>query len=413
MINFSKIKLDNGLTVIHHHDDSTPFVMVNTLYNVGAKHEDENRTGFAHLFEHLMFGGTKLFPNFDHPLQDAGGENNAFTNNDYTNYYDVVPKENIEIALCLEADRMRDLDINDKSLNVQKNVVCEEFKENYINQPYGNVWHLLREMTYEKHPYKWPTIGKNLQQIEDASLQEVKDFYSTFYSPNNAILVVAGNIETTKAFELVKKYFAPLSSSNITTKTFEEPEQKQAKSKTVTEDVPLNSIYVAFKISDRMSKEYFVADTISDILSTGTSSRLYQNLVKKEKAFVEIEAYITGSNDVGLFVIEGKIAEDCSVEKAEQLIWNEIEQLQTIKISDEELQKIKNKMLTYMAFSESNLMNRAIALAHYELLGDANLINSEIESYEKVSADDIYNFANKYLVKTRSNTLYYLKNNAE
>jgi predicted Zn-dependent peptidase len=256
MINFSKIKLHNGLTVIHHHDTTTPFVMVDVLYNIGAKHENENRTGFAHLFEHLMFGGTKLFPNFDHPLQDAGGENNAFTNNDYTNYYDVVPKENIEIALCLEADRMLDLDINKHSLNVQKDVVCEEFKEHYINQPYGNAWHLLREMVYEQHPYKWPTIGKNLQQIEEATLQDVRDFYTSYYAPNNAILVLAGNIEKEPAFGLAEKYFGQLKPNTVSHADFTEPEQQQAKTKTVNEDVPLNAIYIAFKITDKKSKDY-------------------------------------------------------------------------------------------------------------------------------------------------------------
>ncbi|MCB0512612.1 MAG: insulinase family protein [Bacteroidetes bacterium] len=409
MIGFSKIELENKLKVIHHYDASTPFIIVNVLYQIGAKDEDENKTGFAHLFEHLMFGGTKLFPNFDHPLQDAGGENNAFTNNDYTNYYDVVPKENIETALCLEADRMQSLDINEQSLKVQKDVVCEEFKEHYVNQPYGDAWHLLRALVYEQHPYKWPTIGKNLKQIEEATLQDVRDFYAAYYTPSNAILVISGNIEQEKAFSLTEKYFGQLTSKVVQHKIFSEPEQQTAKTQTTYNDVPLNAIYIAFKITDKKNKDYYTADTITDILSTGTSSRLYQNLVKKEKAFIEIDAYITGSNDVGMFVIEGKIAEDCTVERAESLIWNEIEQLQKELISVKELQKIKNKMLTYMAFSESSLMNRTVALAHFELLGDANQINKEIEAYENVSAEAIQTFANVYLNKSRSNTLYYLK----
>lgn len=409
MISFDKIVLENGLRVLHHYDDSTPFVVVNLLYNIGAKHEEEHRTGFAHLFEHLMFGGTKLFPNFDHPLQDAGGENNAFTNNDYTNYYDVVPKENIEIALCLEADRMTRLDINKKSLEVQKKVVCEEFKEHYINQPYGNVWHLLREMCYEKHPYKWPTIGKNLQHIEEATLDDVIHFYKHYYQPNNAILVIAGNIEKENAFNLSKKYFDKLQPNTINSYTFEEPTQSQPQTQTVYADVPLNALYIAFKTTEREHNDFYISDTISDILSTGTSSRLYQNLVKTKKIFVEIDAYITASNDVGLFVIEGKIAEDKSIEEAENAIWEELELLKSKQIEENEMQKIKNKMLTYMQFSEANLMNRTIALAYYELLGNAAKINTEIESYQKVTPAEVQNFATHYFTKEKSNTLYYLK----
>jgi zinc protease len=409
MISFEKIVLKNGLTVLHHLDEKTPFVVVNILYNIGAKHEQKHKTGFAHLFEHLMFGGTKLFPNFDHPLQDAGGENNAFTNNDYTNYYDVVPKENIEIALCLEADRMSNLDINPKSLDVQKKVVIEEFKEHYINQPYGNVWHLLREMCYEQHPYQWPTIGKNVQHIEEATLDDVTDFYKKYYQPNNAFLVIAGNIEKENAFELTQKYFESISFTQVDTQKFEEPLQLEAKSKTTYQDIPLNAFYLAFKMTEKMHQDFYIADTISDILSTGTSSRLYENLVKNEKAFVEIEAYITASNDVGLFVIEGKIAADCAVERAEALVWNELEKLKTTLILDKEMQKIKNKMLTYMQFSEASLLNRAIALAYFELLGDANQINQEIEAYEKVNPMHIQKFAQQYFTKERSNTLYYLK----
>jgi zinc protease len=409
MIAFEKIVLKNGLTVLHHLDEKTPFVVVNILYNIGAKHEQKHKTGFAHLFEHLMFGGTKLFPNFDHPLQDAGGENNAFTNNDYTNYYDVVPKENIEIALCLEADRMSNLDINPKSLDVQKKVVIEEFKEHYINQPYGNVWHLLREMCYEQHPYQWPTIGKNVQQIEEATLDDVTDFYKKYYQPNNAFLVIAGNIEKENAFELTQKYFESISFTQVDTQKFEEPLQLEAKSKTTYQDIPLNAFYLAFKMTEKMHQDFYIADTISDILSTGTSSRLYENLVKNEKAFVEIDAYITASNDVGLFVIEGKIAADCAVERAEALVWNELEKLKTTLILDKEMQKIKNKMLTYMQFSEASLLNRAIALAYFELLGDANQINQEIEAYEKVNPMHIQKFAQQYFTKERSNTLYYLK----
>lgn len=409
MIEYSKEVLENGLTLIHHYDKTTPFVVVNTLYNVGAKHEDEHRTGFAHLFEHLMFSGSKHFADFDKPLQEAGGENNAFTSNDYTNYYDMVPSVNIEIPLCLEADRMANLNINKKSLDVQRKVVCEEFKENYINQPYGNVWHILREMVYEKHPYRWPTIGKELKHVEDATLEDVKSFYATYYQPNNAILVIAGNIEKEQAATLTKKYFGELKGNALEHKTFSEPEQKAAKEKTVYEDVPLHAVYIAFKMCDRLHPDYYVADVSSDILSNGTSSRLHQKLVKQEKAFVEIDAYITSSDDIGMFVVEGKISEHTDVQTATNLIWQELEKMKNEKVNDSELQKCKNKMLTYMNFSEASLLNRAISLAYYELLGNANLINEEEKNYDAVTPEHIQQFAQKTFTKEKSNTLFYLK----
>ncbi|MCC6582874.1 MAG: insulinase family protein [Chitinophagales bacterium] len=409
MIDYSREVLDNGLTLIHHHDKTTPFVIVNTLYKVGAKHEDEHRTGFAHLFEHLMFSGSKHFADFDKPLQEAGGENNAFTNNDYTNYYDMVPAVNVEIPMCLEADRMVNLNINKKSLDVQRKVVCEEFKENYINQPYGNVWHILREMVYEKHPYRWPTIGKELKHVEDATLEDVKAFYSKYYQPSNAILVLAGNIEKEQASTLAKTYFGELTGSAVEKRIFEEPEQTMAKEKTVYEDVPLNAVYVAFKICDRLHPDYYASDVTSDILSNGTSSRLHQKLVKEEKAFVEIDAYITSSDDIGMFVVEGKITDGIELQKATDLIWAELKKMQEEKVNESELQKCKNKMLTYMNFSEASLLNRAISLAYYELLGNANLINEEEEQYDAVSAEHIQQFAQKTFTKERSNTLFYLK----
>ncbi|MFN8282676.1 MAG: pitrilysin family protein [Chitinophagales bacterium] len=409
MIHFSKDVLANGLTLIHHHDETTPFVVVNTLYKVGAKDEDESRTGFAHLFEHLMFSGSKHFPDFDKPLQEASGENNAFTNNDYTNYYDIVPAINIEIPLALEADRMTHLNINKKSLSVQRKVVCEEFKENYINLPYGNSWHLLREMVYEKHPYKWPTIGKELKHVEDATLDDVQHFYQKYYQPSNAILVVAGNVSKADTVALVNTYFGNLEATKTTHNQFSEPEQTSAKTKTVYEDVPLNMVYIAFKMCERLHPDYYTVDLISDILSNGSSSRLTQRLVKKEKAFASIEAYITASNDVGMFCIEGKIADGYDIQKATDLIWLEIENLYNEKMDENELLKCKNKMLTSTKFSESNLLSTAISLAYYESLADANLINEEEAKYEAVTVEKLQEYARKNFVKEKSNTLFYLK----
>jgi predicted Zn-dependent peptidase len=304
---------------------------------------------------------------------------------------------------------MAHLNINKKSLDVQRKVVCEEFKENYINQPYGNVWHILREMVYEQHPYKWPTIGKELKHVEDATLEDVKAFYAKYYQPNNAILVVAGNIEKEKTTVLVSNYFNELKGNYLIPNVFHEPEQKE---KIIYDDVPLNAVYIAFKMCDRLHRDYYTADVTSDILSNGSSSRLHQRLVKEAKAFIEIDAYITSSNDIGLFTFEGRVAEGVDVRYAVDLIWKELEKMKTEKVAENELQKCKNKMLTYLNFSESSLLNRAISLAYYELLGDANLINDEEKNYDAVSAEHIQLFAQKTFLKEKSNTLFYLKQTA-
>jgi zinc protease len=409
VIHFERKKLKNGLTVIYHSDPNTPFVVVNTLYKVGSKNESHHKTGFAHLFEHLMFEGTKNIPNFDGPLQEAGGENNAFTNNDYTNYYDIVPESNVEIPFWLESDRMQYLNINSTSLKLQKKVVIEEFKENYINQPYGDIQHLLRSMTYQNHPYQWPTIGKEISHVKDATLKEVKDFYHQYYSPSNAILVIAGNIESDKAFELTEKWFSDIPEQNINiSEVIQEPLQTEERVKTHIASVPENMIIIAFQMPGRLENGYFEGDLITDILSSGPSSRLQHQLVKEKKFFSEIDAYITGSVETGMFVIEGRLHNGVDIEVAKNAIWEEVKNIQENEISDIELEKVKNQMLTYMRFSDASLLNKAISLAYYELLGDAEMINEESEEYEKITKEDIRDFAKKFLNISQSNTLYYL-----
>jgi zinc protease len=409
VIHFERKKLKNGLTVIYHSDPNTPFVVVNTLYKVGSKNESHHKTGFAHLFEHLMFEGTKNIPNFDGPLQEAGGENNAFTNNDYTNYYDIVPESNVEIPFWLESDRMQYLNINSTSLKLQKKVVIEEFKENYINQPYGDIQHLLRSMTYQNHPYQWPTIGKEISHVKDATLKEVKDFYHQYYSPSNAILVIAGNIESDKAFELTEKWFSDIPEQNINiSEVIQEPLQTEEREKTHFASVPENMIIIAFQMPGRLENGYFEGDLITDILSSGPSSRLQHQLVKEKKFFSEIDAYITGSVETGMFVIEGRLHNGVDIEVAKNAIWEEVKNIQEDEISDIELEKVKNQMLTYMRFSDASLLNKAISLAYYELLGDAEMINEESEEYEKITKENIRDFAKKFLNISQRNTLYYL-----
>lgn len=412
MIQFQKFKLKNNLTVIVHPDKSTPMVCLNILYDVGARDEDENKTGFAHLFEHLMFGGSINIPNYDEPLQIVGGENNAFTTNDITNYYCTVPAENIETAFWLESDRMLSLAFTDKSLEVQRNVVIEEFKQRYLNQPYGDVWLLLRPLAFKKHPYKWATIGKEIKHIEDATMDDVKSFFKKHYNPSNAILVVAGNVELEQVKQLCEKWFEPIDAGVKPQRNLpEEPEQTEYRSLTVERDVPVNSIYRAYHMCDRRSVDYHTVDLLSDILSRGNSSRLYKNLIKDKQLFSDINAYVMGDIDKGLFVISGKVNDGVSIEQAEQGIDEEIIKIQTQLISEEELQKCKNKIESTVTYSEMDILNKATNLAISELLGDANLINQEIENYAKVTAEKIQQQAQKILRKENCSTLFYLKKN--
>lgn len=410
MIKFEKFKLKNNLTVIVHQDTSTPMACVNILYDVGARDEDESKTGFAHLFEHLMFGGSINIPNYDEPLQLVGGENNAFTTNDITNYYCTVPAENLETAMWLESDRMLSLAFTDKSLEVQRSVVIEEFKQRYLNQPYGDVWLLLRPLVYKVHPYKWATIGKEISHIEQATMQDVKSFFKAHYTPSNAIMVVAGNVELENVKALCEKWFAPIPAGEKIKRNLPvEPEQTEYRSLTVERDVPINSIYRAYRMCSRNDAEYHTIDLMSDILSRGNSSRLYKNLIKDKQLFSDIHAYVMGDFDKGLFVISGKVNDGVSIEDAEAGIDAEIKKLQNELVSVEELQKCKNKVESTVTYSEIDVLNKATNLAISELLGDADLINQEIANYAKVTAEQIKEQANKVLQKTNCSTLFYLK----
>ncbi len=409
MIQFEKFLLKNGLTVIFHQDKSTPLACLNLLYDVGARDEDENKTGFAHLFEHLMFGGSINIPNYDEPLQLVGGENNAFTTNDITNYYCTVPAENIETAFWLESDRMLSLAFTDKSLEVQRSVVIEEFKQRYLNQPYGDVWLLLRPLVYTTHPYKWATIGKEISHIENAVMQDVKDFFHKHYKPSNAILVVAGNVELDAVKRLSEKWFEVIPSSEKPKRNLpKEPKQTEARKLTVERDVPSSAIYKAYHMCSRKDQEYHTIDIISDILSRGNSSRLYKNLIKDKQLFNEINAYVMGDFDNGLFVISGKIPDHVSMEEAERGIVEELENIKNEWVTSEELQKCKNKIESSVTFSETDVLTKATNLAISELLGDASLINQEIEKYAGVTAESIKEQANLILNETNCSTLYYL-----
>jgi predicted Zn-dependent peptidase len=410
MIQFEKFTLENGLRVLIHEDTATPMVTVNVLYDVGARDENPAKTGFAHLFEHLMFGGSIHIPEFDEPLQMAGGENNAFTTNDLTNYYSTLPVQNIETALWLESDRMLSLAFNEKSLETQRKVVCEEFKEHYINKPYGDVWHKMRRLAYKEHPYKWMTIGDELSHIENATLQDVKDFFAKHYTPANAILVIAGNMNTATAKPLVEKWFATIPAGvKYIRNIAPEPKQTEARKLVLKANVPIDAFYKCWHIYQRLDPRYYIADLITEILSGGGSSRLYQALVKETQLFSNIDCYHMGTLDAGLLTISGKLVEGVDPAAAEKAVEAELQKMKTSLIPEPELQKVKNKTESMIAFEDMELGSRATSLAMYELLGNANLINTELDKYKQVTAQQIQDECNIIFEEKNSNTMYYLR----
>jgi zinc protease len=412
MIRFEKFVLANGLRVIVHRDTSTPMAVMNVMYDVGARDEDPEKTGFAHLFEHLMFGGSINIPVYDSPLQMAGGENNAYTSPDLTNYYISLPAENLETAFWLESDRMLSLAFSEKSLDVQRKVVCEEFKEHYLNKPYGDAGHKMKDLAYKVHPYRWLTIGKELSHIEHAQLEDVKRFFFKHYRPVNAILVVAGNVTVDKVKELAEKWFADIpSGAEYRRKLPQEPQQQEARILEVRADVPLDALYKSWHIYPRADKRYYIADLITEILSGGGSSRLFQSLVKEKKLFSSIDCYHSGSLDAGMLSIDGKLVKGVKMEAAEKAVEAELEKIRTEKVTPVELQKVKNKVESLIAFEDMSLTNRANSLAFYELLGDAGQMNHELEKYNVVTEDDILHESRTIFRAGNSNTLYYLSKN--
>ena len=409
MIKFERFVLGNGLTVLVHPDPSTPMAVVNVLYDVGARDEVASKTGFAHLFEHLMFGGSINIPDYDDPLQVAGGENNAYTTNDLTNYYCQLPADNLETAFWLESDRMLSLAFSKKSLDVQRKVVCEEFKEHYINKPYGDVWHTMRELAFKEHPYKWMTIGKELSHVENATLEDVKQFFFKHYTPVNAILVVAGNVTVEHVKELAEKWFGDIPSGEKYNRHLpEEPKQIEARRMTVHRNVPMDAIYKTWHMCARRDDDYYATDLLTDILGGGASSRLYQSLVKEQQLFANINCYHFGSLDKGLLTIEGQLIQGVDIEKAEAAIELELDKVRKELLDERELQKVKNKTESIMAFEDMSVMNRAGSLAFYELLGDGELMNTEFQKYQEVKSEDLHRIANEVLTNENSNTLWYL-----
>lgn len=408
MLKIGRHILSNGLRLVHSQDESTQMVALNLIYNVGARDENPGHTGFAHLFEHLMFGGSVNIPDYDGPLQLAGGENNAWTNNDITNYYLTVPKQNVETAFWLESDRMLSLDFSERSLEVQRGVVMEEFKQRCLNQPYGDVSHLLRPLAYKVHPYRWPTIGKDLSHIANATLDEVKDFFFRFYAPNNAVLAVTGNIPFEEAVRLTEKWFGPIPRREVPERKLpQEPIQTEERRLVVERPVPLDSLYMAFHMCNRRHADYYAFDILSDILSNGRSSRLNQHLVQQKQIFSSIDASIAGSVDAGLFHISGKPAAGVSLEQAEAAIREELDLLKTELINEQELEKVKNKFESTQIFGNMNYLNVATNLAWFELYGQAEDMEKEVERYRAVTSEQLQTVARTAFKEVNGVVLYY------
>ncbi|MFB6259082.1 MAG: M16 family metallopeptidase [Flavobacteriales bacterium] len=408
MIDYERFELDNGLRCLVHEDDATPLAAVNVMYDVGSKDEDPAHTGFAHLFEHLMFGGSKNIPDYDKEAEKVGGENNAFTSTDVTNYFLTLPAPNIETAFWLESDRMKELAFSEKSLEVQRSVVVEEFRQVYLNQPYGEAMLELRPMAFKEHPYRWPTIGREIEHIEQTRMEDVKAFFDRFYHPANAILVVGGNVKKDEVKRLVEKWFGDIPAGPRNDRRLpEEPPQKEERSKTLEQEVPLDAIYRAYPMPGRVHSDFHAADLLSDHLGRGDSARLYEKLVKQEERFSDIDAYVTGETDHGLLILEGRLRDGVSFDAADAGLDRVLDEVRTGKLGEEEFEKLRNKVETSKTLSDMKVLHKCIELAFGEVMGDPNMVNEELERYHKVQPEELRALAERTLRPENRNTLYY------
>ena len=408
MITYDKTTLSNGLTVIANRDKASRMAAVNLLYKVGARNENPSRTGLAHLFEHLMFRGTHQVPDFDTPVQMACGENNAFTNNDYTDFYITLPCDNIETALWLESDRMTGLNLSEEACQIEKRVVIEELRQRDLNQPYGDLNMLLRSMVYKKHPYRWATIGIAPEHIEQATIEEIRGFYARFYHPSNAILSVSGDFPSDKIFSLAEKWFGEIADTAQAIDAIpQEPAQIEARRMEVERDVPATTIVIAFHMGNRLSHDFFLGDMTSDLLAGGDSARLYERLIKRKRLFASVNAYISGDVDCGMFVFTGQLLPTTTEAEAEAAFWEEIDKLKSGEISDYELEKVKNKFEANTLFGELNVMNKAMNLGYYEMIGDLGLINREVDIYRSLAREEVADFSQRIFRIENSSTLIY------
>jgi predicted Zn-dependent peptidase len=414
MIEINKYTLSNGLRLIHSEDDTTQMVALNILYDVGARDEDPRHTGFAHLFEHLMFGGSAHIPDYDTPVQMASGDNNAWTSNDSTNYYITLPRQNAETGFWLESDRMLSLEFSPRSLEVQRQVVIEEFKQRCLNQPYGDAAHLVRSLVYRVHPYQWPTIGKTTDHIAEATLEQVKEFFFSHYAPNNAILAVTGHITFKEAVALTEKWFGPIPRRDVKPRQLPaEPEQTEERRLTVHRPVPVDALYMCFPMCGRLHPDYYAFDMLSDLLSNGRSSRLVQRLVLDRQVFSAVDAYIQGSIDAGTLQITGKPVPGVTLEQAEEAVWQELGRLSSEPIRPEEMEKVMNRFESEQIFNNMNYLNLGTNLAYFELISQAEDINTEVAKYRSLTAEQVQDVARRTFVREKANILYYKSQQAQ
>lgn len=408
MVSFERHTLANGLRVILHRDVTTPLAAVNVIYDVGSRDEDPEHTGFAHLFEHLMFGGSKNIPDFDTSLQQAGGENNAVTSADLTTYYLTLPVDNLETALWLESDRMNELAFSTQSLEVQRKVVMEEFKQSYLNQPYGDVSLLLKPMAYKTHPYRWNPIGRELRHIADADMEQVRAFFYRFYRPNNAVLSIAGNFDTDRVFSMVEKWFGGIPSGPPNLRKLpQEPVQTEPRFTEVGRHVPNDMLVKAYHCCGRKAEEFYATDTLSDILSNGSSSRLQRLLVEEKRLFTTISAYLTATFDPGLFIISGNLCEGVSLEAADAAVQEVLAQLQQELVGERELLRIKHKIQTLLSYADLQVQDKSMNFGIFEVLDKAERYYDEDGLYRRVQAEQLREASRGLFTESNCSTLYY------
>ncbi len=408
MFDYQRFFLDNGLEVLVHEDSSSKIAVFNLLYKVGSRFEQPGKTGLAHFFEHLMFGSSAHVPEFDRELERVGGSCNAFTSPDITNYYMTLPSSNLETAFWLESDRMGHLSLTEKTIETQRKVVLEEYKQRYLTPPYGDVWHHLRKLAYTTHPYRWPTIGENLGDIEGYTRDMIWEFYQEHYHPGNAILVVAGDVTQKEVARLAQKWFGPIPSrSRKFSQIASEPTQAEKRNLTIQAKVPTDALYKAYKMPAKGTEGYLEADLLSDLLGGGKSSPLEQQLVKNGKIFASVGAYITGSVDPGLLVFSGKMEQGVGAMEAEAALDALLKEFTQKEISDSSLQKIKNQSEAMKTFESIQLLNRAMNLAYYAHLGDPALYWQEFEQKASCEAVQLSSWAKRLLQEDQASVLYY------
>lgn len=408
MISFNKYVLSNGLKLLHHYNATTQMVALNLRYDVGARDENPERTGLAHLFEHLMFGGSANAPDFDGALQAAGGSSNAWTGNDCTNFYEVLPAHNIETAFWLESDRYLNLCLDEQSVATQKSVVIEEFKQRYLNRPYGDVSHLMRSLAYKSHPYRWPVIGVKPEHIAEASMQEIEDFYNTHYSIDRMVLCVSGNVTFQRAVELTEKWFGDLAPrASLKRDLPVEPAQTQPRVLKVHSDVPENMIVRIYHMCGANDPDFVASDLVSDVLANGPSARFHRNVLITTDLFTELDAVILGCDDPGLLYVTARLANGVDAQKALDVIDGEIDKLLREGVSERELKRYANQHVAREL--NENILYDAVAekLCKYEMLGDASRINTENDEYQTVTVDHFNRVARELFRAENCSTLYY------